>query len=445
MANILIVDDEQNIRGGLKKALENSTNTVFTAEDGKEGWSIFLKEQIDIAILDIAMPKMTGFELMEKMMKVQNNFPVIFITGHGSIESAVKAMHLGAYDFLTKPINLEKLELIISRALHLNEVQQTNITLSKQVKNFEIDRLIISESKAMSDLKQRISQVAQTKGNVYIYGESGTGKELVCDAIHKIYDEKSPLIKVNCAALSPTLLESELFGHEKGSFTGATEKKIGRFEMAEKGILFLDEVSEIPPFIQVKLLRVLQEKEIERVGMGTPISVDFRLICASNKDLALEVKKERFREDLFYRINVLDIVVPPLRERRNDIYLLAKHFFNKYFTENKKKEVEITPQVFSALSQYDWPGNVRQLSNIIEKTVVFAGNKKKITIADLPEEIKIISENKDKIEIPFGASMEEAKKIITEATLKHCKGNKKEAAELLKIGRKTLYRNLQSQ
>lgn len=309
---------------------------------------------------------------------------------------------------------------------------------------FDIDSLIIGKSKIMTDVKRVIEQVGRAKGNVYIYGESGTGKELVCNAIHKIYGEKTPLIKVNCSALSPTLLESELFGHEKGAFTGAVEKKIGRFEMANKGILFLDEVSEIPLFIQVKLLRVLQEKKIERVGGGASIAIDFRLLCASNKDLHQEVKKGHFREDLFYRLNVLDITLPPLRKRGNDIDLLAKYFFSYYLAQENKQGVEVTPQVFSLLSQFHWPGNIRQLANIIEKTLVFIGDEKKVTIAHLPKEIKKTFEEKKTIEIDLGSSVVEAEQKLIRATVKYCRGNKNKAADLLKLSRKTLYRKLKN-
>ena len=260
MHNILIVDDEPNIRGGLEKALSVNYK-VFSGEDGKKGLEIFLKEEIHFAILDISMPKLSGFELMKRMKEIRPNVPIVFITGHGTVQSAVEAMKTGAYDFLTKPINLDKLELIIKRALEILNIEQKNIRLTKQVKKFEIDKLIIGESKSITKLKETIFKVGDAKGNVYIFGESGTGKELVCDAIHLLDNPLSPLIKVNCAALSPSLLESELFGHEKGAFTGAVGMKKGRFEMALGGSIFLDEISEIPLYIQVKLLRVFAGKK----------------------------------------------------------------------------------------------------------------------------------------------------------------------------------------
>ena len=446
LASILIVDDEKNIREGLKKALIPLGYKVLLAADGEEGLKTYLTNEIDLAIFDIQMPKLSGTELLSKIKEIQKIeiIPILFITGHGNIETAVECMQLGAYDFLTKPLNLQKLEILIERALKLNQISLANQKLTEKIQSFEIEKNILGNSKPIQKLRERIIKIAPTKGNVYILGESGTGKELVCNAIHQIYGKEKPLIKVNCAALTSTLMESELFGHEKGAFTGADSQKKGRFELAAGGTLFLDEVSEIPKDIQVKLLRVLQERQIERVGGATSIKVDFRLICASNKDLQAEVKKGNFREDLFYRINVLDIYVPPLRDRAHDIPFLSQYFFQKFLEESNCEHIEITPQVFSTLREYNWPGNIRELINVIEKTVIL-NEETKITTQQLPQEIRSRKATENNIiEIPIEFSLEEMEKKIIQQVIQYCQGNKTEAANMLKIGRKTLHRKIEN-
>lgn len=384
---ILVIDDEKNIREGIKKFLTSIGYSVLLASDGKEGLKSYLTENICFVITDIQMPKMSGMEILTEINKTKNPCPVLMITGHGDIETAVKAMQDGAYDFITKPLNLEKIELLLERALKVEELKDNQKELIGRVKDFEIEKILIGNSEKIKNLRLQIKKIAPSKGNVYIFGETGTGKELVCDAIHKIYGESKPLIKVNCAALNPSLLESELFGHEKGAFTGAEKKKIGRFEMAKGGTLFLDEVSEMPKEIQIKLLRVLQERTIERVGGNETIKTDFRLICASNKDLKEEIEKENFREDLFYRINVLDIHVPPLRERENDIILLSQYYFDHFIKENNMQGLEIEMEIFKIFKNYYWQGNIRELRNTIEKCVIMS-DKKKITLEDLPADLK---------------------------------------------------------
>ncbi|HMB00073.1 MAG TPA: sigma-54 dependent transcriptional regulator [Spirochaetota bacterium] len=441
MATILIVDDEKNIREGLKRALKPSGYNIILAGDGKKGYEIFSSQHIDLALLDIKMPGMSGMDLLKKMNEAENTPPVIFITGHGSVETAVEAMHLGAYDFMVKPLNLDKLEMIINRALNHKALENTNRSLVVQLKEFEINKLIIGRSPAIKELIEKIKLIAPSRGNVYISGESGTGKELVCDAIHHYSMEDKPLIKVNCAALAPTLMESELFGHEKGAFTGAVKQKTGRFEAANQGTIFLDEISEIPQNIQVKLLRVLQDKKIERVGSTRPLNVDIRIICASNKDLQDEIKKGNFREDLFYRLNVLDIHIPPLRERKMDIEILARYFLEQFTEENKKYNLNLTSAAYTALSSYDWPGNVRELRNVIEKLVIM-NKKDKITVNDLPDHIRQVDISTKGIYIPYGISLDEADSRIIMETIRYCKGNKSDAAKVLGIGRKTLHRKL---
>ena len=437
MSSILIVDDEKNIREGLKKVFQPSNYHIFLAANAREALDIIIKEKIDLAILDIQLPQMSGTELFHKINELEENLPVIFITGHGSVETAVAAMRNGAFDFLTKPINLEKLELVVAKALKISAIQEKQNALMLQVKSFEIEKLILGNSKPIKKLLTTIKLIARAKGNVYIYGESGTGKELVCDAIHHLANQKKPLVKVNCAALTPTLLESELFGHVKGAFTGADRDKVGRFEQANGGTIFIDEVSEIPLYTQVKLLRVIQEKQLERVGSGKVINIDIRIISASNKNLKAEVAAGRFREDLFYRLNVLDVIVPPLRERDGDIEFLGKHFFNYYLNENQKQAV-VSPKVYAAFNNYPWPGNIRELRNIVEKMVVFCQGEK-IDLKNLPADIKKNSNFKEYYEIPLGLSLAEMEKKIILETINFCDGNKSEAAKLLKIGRKKIY------
>jgi len=441
MTAILIVDDEKNIREGLYKALKPGGFKIYLSENGTDGYQQYLANRIDLAILDIKMHGMDGLTLLKKMQETENCPPVIFLTGHGSVETAVEAMQLGAYDFLTKPVNLDKLELIIARALQQKNLEDTNRTLQDKVIGFETEKIILGRSKAVQDVIEKIKLCARSKANIFIYGESGTGKELVCDAVHYSISTPRPLIKVNCAALSPTLIESELFGHEKGSFTGAQEKKIGRFEAAHGGTIFLDEISEISIETQVKLLRVIQERKIERVGSNIPISVDFRIISASNKNIQEEIRQNRFREDLFYRLNVIDIYIPPLRERRGDIEYLARHFFDEFTAQNEKKDIEISSSVFAAFNKYSWPGNIRELKNVIEKMTVLAKGSK-ITSSDLPDALRTFRPEDTSIVIPMGTTMEECEKIIINAAVAHCNGNKSEAAKLLGIGRKTLHRKL---
>ena len=441
MPTLLIVDDEKNIREGLKKALLPAGYKIILGKDGNEAERLFMTEKIDLALFDIRMPGQSGLEVLEKIQKDRNQIPIIFMTGHGNVETAVEAMHLGAYDFMTKPINLDKLEIVISRAIKQQTLIKEHQALVNEVNEKKIDNLILGRSRSIKQVIEVVKLVAPSKANVYLYGESGTGKEVICEAIHAYAMQDRPLIKVNCAALSTTLLESELFGHEKGAFTGADQTKIGRFEAANGGTLFLDEISEIPKETQVKLLRVLQEKQIERVGSTQSIKVNIRIISASNKDLQQEVEKGHFREDLLFRLKVVDIVIPPLRERKGDIEYLARHFFDIYAKENSKEYLQITNGVFTAFSTYHWPGNVRELKNVIEKMVVLSKNNH-ISHSDLPDHLRNYSVGPDIIEISLGTTMKEIEKKVMFETIRYCRGNKSEAAKLLNIGRRTLQRKL---
>lgn len=436
-ANILVVDDEKNIREGLKIILQRDNHNVFLAQDGIEAIRILEENEIDLVVTDLIMPNMDGEELLSRILKNYFNVPVIILTGHGTIEKAVKLMRDGAYDFLTKPLNIEKFVLIVKRALSQRELIIENRNLQSKIKHFEFGK-IIGKSEKIIQLFNKIEQIAPTKASVLIQGENGVGKEIVANMIYELSNRKNkPFIKVHCAALSETLLESELFGHEKGAFTGAIRTKKGRFELADGGTIFLDEIGEISPNIQVKLLRVLQEKQFERVGGEETITVDVRIISATNLDLKKEVEEGRFREDLYYRLNVISLYIPPLRERKEDIPLFISNFITEFSKENNKVITEITPRAKNALINYSWPGNVRELRNVIESAVVLS-NDSIIDLDDLPPYISNYNETENILKISLPASLEEIEKNAIISTLKLTNGNKSKAAELLKITRKTL-------
>ena len=372
--NILIIDDEKNIREGLSASLEMEGYNTVLAENGKEGLELFAKGDIDLVITDLRMPQVTGEEVLEKIISGSPGIPVIVLTGHGSIDTAVEAMRKGAYDFLTKPLNLDRLTLIVKRALQGRELSLQHRLLQEELQELQGKKVfesIIGKSSQMQKVFDMIKRVADSKASVLITGESGVGKELIADAIHNLSSRKDkPMIRVHCAALTETLLESELFGHEKGAFSGAVARKRGRFELANGGTIFLDEIGEINQNVQIKLLRVLQEKKFERVGGEETIDVDVRVVAATNKNLLEEIKNGNFREDLYYRLNVVHIEVPPLRERKEDIPLLVAEFIKTFAKENSKQIEGLDNKTRSILYNYDWPGNIRQLKNCIESAVV---------------------------------------------------------------------------
>lgn len=440
-AKLLIVDDEKHIREGLQKALSSDGYEVELASDGEEALEKIEEGDVDLVITDLKMPKLSGDELMKEALERNPYLPVIILTGHGTIENAVEAMRNGAYDYLTKPLNIDKLSLIVKRALENSSLKRQNRELLNQLKQkYSFDN-IIGKSSAMKSVFETIELVAPSRANVLIYGESGTGKEMIADAIHHNSPRRDkPYIKVHCAAIPETLLESELFGHERGAFTGAVATKRGRFELAHTGTIFLDEVGEISPAMQVKLLRVIQQREFERVGGETPIKVDVRIISATNKNLKEEVEKGRFRDDLYYRLDVVSIHVPPLRERKDDIPLMVHKFIEEFSKENNKQIEGITSGALQALVSYRWPGNVRELRNVIESIVVLTKNSI-ITEQDLPSYITSKDEQAS-LKIPAGVSLAEAEKRLILFTLQNTGGNKTKASEILKIGRKTLHRKL---
>ncbi|MBR6297506.1 MAG: sigma-54-dependent Fis family transcriptional regulator [Treponema sp.] len=438
---LLIIDDEKNIRDGLAANFEMEDYNVKTAATGEEGLSLIEKGDIDLVITDLRMPGISGEEVLAKVTAETPGIPVIILTGHGSIDAAVDAMRHGAYDFLTKPLNLDQLTLIVKRALAGREMSLQHQELRQKLEETQTLKGMIGTSSAMQKMQEMIRKVADTKASVLITGESGVGKELVANAIHNLSGRKdNSLVKVHCAALSETLLESELFGHEKGAFTGADKMQKGRFELAHGGSIFLDEIGEINQNVQIKILRVLQEKKFERVGGEQTLEVDVRVIAATNRNLEEEVKAGRFREDLYYRLNVIHIHVPPLRERRDDIPLLISGFLEEFNRENGKHIKSVENRAKAAMYEYNWPGNIRELRNCMESAVVMCGGDE-IKLEDLPPTVSRRS-GVSCIEIPMGITLDEAEKIIVEGTLAANGNNKSKTAEILGIGRKTLHRKL---
>lgn len=436
--NILVVDDEKYIREGLCKALELDGYQGLSAPDGLSAWNIINKQSVDMVITDLRMPSMGGEDLLKKIYTTYPTIPVVVLTGHGTIEDAVKAMQNGAVDFLTKPVDLGHLSVLIKRSLAGKDMADKNRELQAELEKLKSKNKfadIIGQSQKIKELIDTIVQVAPSKASVLITGESGVGKELVAKAIVNFSDRKDkPFVSVNCAALNTNLLESELFGHVKGAFTGATSDKTGRFELANGGTIFFDEIGEIEQSTQVKLLRVLQEHEFEKVGGEKTIKTDVRVLAATNKDLPEEIKKGRFREDLYYRLNVVSLYVPPLRDRKEDIFLIATSFLNEFCKENNKKIDGFSSKARSALSNHSWPGNVRELRNCIESAVVKCKTSQ-IELEDLPETVRKATKP-NAIEIELGTTMEQAEKKIIVSTVAYCNNNKSKAAEVLGIGRK---------
>lgn len=387
METILIVDDEKNYRMVLSAFLSGEGYETLTADSAQQGLEIVETTGLDLVLTDMKMPTMDGIELLKRIKEEVPDLPVVVMTAYGTVEKAVGAMQLGAFNFIQKPFQNETLKQIVDKAVQTYRVLKENRRLVRALENLYRFDNIIGKSEPMQAVFHIIQRVAPTKATVLITGESGTGKELIAKAIHFNSPRRNkPFVAVSCAALTETLLESELFGHEKGAFTGATAMRKGRFEMAHEGTLLLDEIGEVPASLQVKLLRVLEEMRFERVGGTRTIAVDVRLIAATNKDLKAEVEHRRFRKDLYFRLNVVDIKLSPLRERAEDIPLLAAHFVNKYARESNRGEMTISPETMRFLSNHRWPGNVRQLEHAIERAVLFSkGNE--ITLDDLPKDL----------------------------------------------------------
>ncbi|MBM4147671.1 MAG: sigma-54-dependent Fis family transcriptional regulator [Lentisphaerae bacterium] len=441
---VLIVDDDKSTRDGLRRALELDYE-VITAESGEIALRTLDSRQVDILLSDVRMPGMDGLTLLQRALARQPGLVGILLTAYGSVETAVEAMKRGAYDFLTKPVNLDHLEILLKRAVRSSQIESENRALREQLDARPGFEGIIGTSERMQQVYDVIRQAAPTQATVLVTGESGTGKELVARALHGLSTRtKGPFVAVHCAALSPTLLESELFGHEAGSFTGATGRRKGRFEVADGGTLFLDEISELEARTQVKLLRVLEERRFERVGGESSIETDIRLIAASNKDLHALVAEGKFREDLFFRLDVVSVALPPLRERLDDIPLLCDHFI-KVLNEKNGRSVEgITPDVMAAFMAYRWPGNVRELRNTIEKMLVLSRGQR-LTARDLPRNIREAAQMSDgpvPVAATGPATIEDVERRAIESALRRNRGNRSRAAKELGISRRTLHRRL---
>ncbi len=443
LPGLLIVEDEKNTRDGLRRALEEKFE-VYLASDVKTAWNVLESEPVDLMLTDLRLGTESGMDLLAKAQSLPKPPISILMTAYGSVDTAVEAMRRGAYDYVTKPLHLDKLEIMLLRALRSNRVEVENVQLRQALdKKFGVEK-ILGNSPALQQILEKIQQVANSRASVLIEGESGTGKELAAQALHQLSSRKAkPLITVHCAALSPQLLESELFGHEKGAFTGAMERRIGRFEEANHGTLFLDEIGEIDGTTQVKLLRVLGERTVQRVGSNQTIEVDVRIIAATNKNLEKMVAEGKFREDLYFRLNVVRLLMPPLRQRKEDIPVLLNAFLKEFSHDNGKKILGITPAAREAIMAYDWPGNVRELRMAIEHGVVLARGEM-VDLQDLPERLFQSPAASDAPLDGIGANLNlEAmeKKFIVQA-LKLCYSNRTEAAQKLGISRRTLHRKL---
>lgn len=442
--SILIVDDDLAHRTMLKKLLGGWGYEVFEADDGSVAIENVHKRPFDLILMDIRMLKVSGIEALEKIKIINPAIPIIIMTAYASVETAVDALKKGAYDYLTKPLDFDELKIAINRATEHNRLKKENEDLKERLGEKFDKQNMIGRSPLMVKLLETAEQVAATEATVLITGESGTGKEMIANAIHYNSPRKAaPFIKINCAALAESLLESELFGHEKGAFTGADKRREGKFRQADGGSIFLDEVSEMSAAMQVKLLRVLQERELTRVGGAEVIAVDVRVIAASNKDLKKEMEQKRFREDLFYRLNVVTLEVPPLKDRKEDIPLLAQHFLQIFAAKNKKNIKGFTPQSMEKLLKYAWPGNVRELMNAVERAVVLSRSE----YLDSDEFVLLMADNpiaggNDQLGLPDNMPLDEIEKRSILEVVNACDGNKSEAARRLGITRMTLRKKL---
>jgi len=450
---VLIVDDEPNLRKILSAQLTRDGYDVLTAEDGEQGLHLLREHHIDLVITDLKMPKVDGMTLLKRALEEEPELPVVLVTAHGTIDTAVEALKRGAFDFVTKPFDKDEVRQIVAKALKTRELRGADATLAEGG-SAGVRFGIIGASQGIAELYAILERVADTPTTVLITGESGTGKELVARALHEHSSRKDkPFIKVNCAAIPKELIESELFGYERGAFTGAVASKPGRFELANGGTLFLDEIGEIPIEMQVKLLRALQESEFERVGGIKTIRVDVRLVAATNRDLKKLIAAATFREDLFYRLNVVPIRLPALRERTGDIPLLVEHFLTKFNDRLKKKVEGVEPEATEQLVQYPWPGNIRELENVIERAVLFCDTSK-IHASDLPPEVRGITALAN-VPLPEAdlqaalagegglkghvkVAMSRLERELVSRALKQTTGNVTHAARLLKISRKGL-------
>ncbi len=445
---ILVVDDDKGHRTMLRTLLKGWGYQIKEADDGKMAVERVEKGPFDLVLMDIRMIDISGIEALDRIKSLNPSIPVILMTAYSSVETAVDALKKGAYDYLTKPLDFEKLKITLQRAMEHTQLKEENRLLKETLGKHFDNRNIVGKSQAMLHLLETVAQVAPSEATVLITGESGTGKELIAGALHfNSLRKDNPFIKINCAAITETLLESELFGHEKGAFTGADRKKEGKFALADTGSLFLDEVSEMSYSMQAKLLRVLQEREVTRVGGEKVIPVDVRLIAATNRNLTEYVREERFREDLYYRLNVVSLEIPSLRKRREDIPLLAHHFLGQFAEKNRKTVKGFTPVCMDRMIRYDWPGNVRELMNAVERGVVLTRSEYidtevlPVTVMEQKLENQIHTAGPNKTHVAT-STLDEVEKEAILKTLSACNGNKSEAARRLGITRKTLHKKL---
>ena len=435
---ILVVDDEIKMRRVLQMILQKEGYEIVTSKDGREALQKVEEENFDLVLTDMKMPGLSGIDLLKKIRESDKEIPVIMITAYGTVETAVKAMKEGAYDYLLKPFEKDEMKIIVANALKMKTLVRENRYLRGELEEkYKLDN-VIGKSSQMQEIYKILREVANTKATVLIQGETGTGKTLVARALHfNSSGKEKPFIHVNCAALPEGLLESELFGHVKGAFTDAVANKPGKFELANAGTIFLDEIVELSPMLQVKLLRVLQEKEFEQVGGIKTIKIDVRVIAATNRDIKKALEGGLLREDLYYRLNVISINIPPLREHKEDIPLLVEYFLQKFNRESGKNIKGVSPRAMDMLTNYNWPDNVREVENVIERAVIL-GSKNTLLPESLPLHLK---KESDKMEIhipPEGIALEKVEKSLIREALKMTKGNQSRAAKLLDISRNTL-------
>lgn len=445
--NILVVDDDHGHRMMLQTVLESDGYQVSLAANGREAVDAATASSFDVILMDIRMRGMDGIEALKRLRPIVPDTPVVLMTAYASVKTAVEALRIGAEDYLTKPLDTDELKVILEKVMRISALREENRQLREEVgRRFDFSSVIGSSPK-MRALFETIERVAPTDATVLLEGESGTGKELIARMIHRnSLRKEGPFVAVNCAALPEALLESELFGHEKGAFTGADRRRTGRFGLADGGSLLLDEIGELPVHLQAKLLRVLQEQTYEPLGGTRSVSVDARILVATNKNLKEEIRAGRFREDLFYRLNVVRLVVPPLRQRAEDIPLLAHHFLEVYNRKNRRMLNGMTREAARLLARYDWPGNVRELENLIERSVIMCRGEM-IDVADLPESLRSLADAPPEIsrhEPPAGRTLKEMEAEMIRLTLKENSGNRTRTAEVLGISRRTLQLKLKA-
>ncbi len=439
---VLLVDDDERLLRAAGRVLTGAGYPVVTAGSGREALAALQQQPVAVAVCDLRLPDLDGIALLQQARRLRPELEVVMITGHASVEKAVEAMRLGAYDFIEKPVDSTGLLKAVAKAVERQRLRRENRRLRRELDEGRGLEALLGDSPAMRAVKALVRQAAPTGVNVLIQGESGTGKELVADALHRLSGRcDGPLIKISCAAIPEALLESELFGHERGAFTGATAAKPGKFELADGGTLLLDEIAEMSPALQAKLLRVLQDGRFQRLGATRELQTDVRLLAATHADIPQALADGRFRPDLYYRINTLQIVLPPLRERRDDIPLLAGHFLNRAAAAMQKAVRAIAPRALDQLLAHSWPGNVRELEHVVQRAVALAGDDTIAGFTFAPARSGDAAPASAQVSVPIGTTLDEATKRLVRATVEQCGGNKLKAARILGIPPRTMYRH----